>query len=248
MPADRMCLYHAYNAAQDVDGWSALTLQQKSQLAHSTKQRMLSLIQEDSYPGSDDFLSWIRRYKERLAGSGKDSYPGSDDLHLLSALLKHDRNETWNIDFVIQGAEDLGPILAPAQTQGPIAFTVLHCKVKDGAGHESEHWDLVKTCLTPCKDLLSVPIAPWKWTSSSSSTQVQCQSPFTEEARQSQTGDCMDGDTQQIQEEADKLPWQPVLATERYMYIYIYICIYTERYTHTYKHIYIYICIYIYIY
>ena len=87
-----------------------------------------------------------------MASEGPDSYPTTYDFKYISALLKSDRGVEKTVSLVIQGRDELGPVLPPGSKELPVAFEILQCQVKDGEGHESDHVDLMKINLDPLED------------------------------------------------------------------------------------------------
>ena len=86
MPADGLCLYHAYNAALNLTKWKALTEQQKLILAHVIRERMIATTTDNNVA-------------ERLSNEGPDGYPSTDDFEYLTMLLKEDRGADLTVTF-----------------------------------------------------------------------------------------------------------------------------------------------------
>ena len=123
MAADGLCLYHCILAAADYTGYMELSEPERASRAEQLRRKTILLMEEHG----------LSSQAARLGLSGYDGYPDEEDF-LYVAMAS-------GVSFEIEG---ISKGYVPHYGTRPISARVLFRKVADGAGHLSDHYDLVQ--------------------------------------------------------------------------------------------------------
>ena len=123
MPADDFCLYHCLVAAVDLRRYYAASDTQRSMWARRLRCRTISVLNQHQ------LLDRARR----LGLSGSAGYPDEEDFFYLSMAS--------GLSFEIVQTGMAEPL---CYGRSAIGATVQYVKVADGAGHLSDHYNLVQ--------------------------------------------------------------------------------------------------------
>ena len=128
MPPDGLCLYHCIAAAANYASYMALSAPDRAVLAEQLRQKAIATLREHG----------LSSQAERLSLSGSEGYPDEPDF-LYIAMAS-------GTSFEVAG---ISPGYVPHYGTSSIAARVLFTQVADGAGHVSDHFDLVQIYYDP---------------------------------------------------------------------------------------------------
>ena len=121
MTRDGLCLYHCLVAAADYAADQELKLSERVRRAEKLRRDAIALLKQHG----------LSQRARRLGLSGYDGYPDEEDFLYLAMAS--------GISFEVE-QKDVRYV--PHYGTSPIAARVLYRTVVDGAGHESNHYDL----------------------------------------------------------------------------------------------------------
>ena len=120
---DDLCLYHCLVAAADLPRYYAATEKQRSMWAKRLRCKTIALLDANG----------LSSQARRLELSGSDGYPDEEDFRWLSMAS--------GVSFEIVQTGMAEPL---CYGRSAIGATVQYVKVADGAGHLSDHYQLVQ--------------------------------------------------------------------------------------------------------
>ena len=127
---DGLCLYHCLAAAADWAGYTAMSTVHRELVATEFRQKTIALLLQQG----------MSIAAERLGLSGYDGYPDEPDFFYIASAT--------GVSFEISGISDH---YVPFYGTSPVAARIHFGRVKDGAGHESDHYDLEQIYAGPPK-------------------------------------------------------------------------------------------------
>jgi hypothetical protein len=135
VPADEQCLYHCIAASYNVDKYLAMALDGKIKAARFVKTAFIAFLRHKQTSQYDEVA-------DRLDSSGPEAYPTSDDFKFISEFIG------GALELSIAYMDWVGPI-HHGSNDLPVYLRVLATKSTDGAGHQSDHYELLQSWIAP---------------------------------------------------------------------------------------------------